>query len=120
MSKYRHNHYVPVWYQRRFMRPGQHRYWRLDLSPEKVFREKTRRAVHHWSPERVFAQDDLYTTKWGQIVNTDIEQFFFGNLDGPRTIAALDFFASYDHSDIDHDAFNALLPYMSVQKMRTP
>jgi uncharacterized protein DUF4238 len=120
MSKYRHNHYAPEWYQRRFMRPGQNRYWRLDLYPEKVFRQKTRRAVHNWSPERVFAQDDLYTTKWGEIINTDIERFFFREFDGPSTARALDFFVSYNHLNFEEGALNVLLPYMSVQKLRTP
>jgi len=27
---YRHNHYVPIWYQRRFMLPDQDRYFRLS------------------------------------------------------------------------------------------
>jgi hypothetical protein len=59
MSKYRHNHYVPVWYQERFMLPGQDRYWRLDLNPEVVWKQKKRNVLHEWSPKRIFAQDDL-------------------------------------------------------------
>ena len=31
--EFHHNHYVPEWYQRRFMLPGQNRYWYLDLNP---------------------------------------------------------------------------------------
>ena len=31
---FRHNHYVPISYQRRFMPPGQGKYYRLDLKPE--------------------------------------------------------------------------------------
>ena len=31
MSQYRHNHYVPIWYQKRFMLDGEHRHYRLDL-----------------------------------------------------------------------------------------
>ena len=76
------------------MLPDQDRYFRLDLRPEVVTRGKvkyTRHDVHEWSPERIFAQDDLYTTLWGGIPNVEIEQFFFGQLDNaaPR---ALDFF----------------------------
>jgi len=51
------------------MLPGQTRYYRLDLKPEKVTNRGhtyTRRDVHHWGPDRVFAEDDLYTTQWGQ------------------------------------------------------
>src|ERR1041385_6809261 len=122
MSKYGHNHYVPEWYQRRFMLPGQHRYYRLDLKPDVVVRDGhkyTRKDVHHWSPEHVFAAEDLYTTRWGAVRNTEIEQFFFGKFD-QEAPKALDFWSSFDHSDIDHDAFNTLMPYMSVQKLRTP
>jgi hypothetical protein len=94
VTLYRHNHYVPIWYQKRFMLPGQTRYYRLDLEPEVVKSGKVtykRKALHHWSPDLVFAQSDLYTTQWGQISNTDIEQFFFGALDNDAP-AALDFF----------------------------
>lgn len=122
MSGYRHNHYVPVWYQRRFMLPGQHKYFRLDLAPEVVKRGKvsyTRRNLHEWSPESIFAQEDLYTTNWGSISNTEIEQFFFGDLDS-HAASALDFFAKYDHTHFYEAEFNTLMPYMSVQKLRTP
>ena len=122
MSKYRHNHYVPIWYQERFMLPGQHKYYRLDLNPE-VRASGTvkykRNDVHHWSPERIFAEDDLYTTRWGNISNVEIEQFFFGQLDNAAP-AALDFFAKFDELDVDEGAFKTLMRYMSVQKLRTP
>ena len=122
MSKYRHNHYVPIWYQERFMLPGQHKYYRLDLNPE-VRASGTvkykRNDVHHWSPERIFAEDDVYTTRWGNISNVEIEQFFFGQLDNAAP-AALDFFAKFDELDVDEGAFKTLMRYMSVQKLRTP
>jgi hypothetical protein len=35
---FKHNHYVPEWYQRRFMLPSEERYWYLDLKPEQVVR----------------------------------------------------------------------------------
>jgi hypothetical protein len=123
MSKqYRHNHYVPVWYQRRFMLPGQHRYYRLDLKPDVVNAggtKYTRNALHHWSPDRIFAEDDLYTTRWGRVVNTEIEQFFFGRLDneGPR---ALEYLCNFDYTTFSEKLFRHLMTYMSVQKLRTP
>jgi len=79
----------------------------------------TRKALHNWSPDRVFAENDLYTTKWGEISNTEIERFFFGQLDA-KAPAALDYFTSFKHPNANEEAFNALLPYMSVQKLRTP
>jgi hypothetical protein len=119
---YRHNHYVPIWYQRRFMLPGQDRYFRLDLKPEIMTSgtvKYTRRDLHQWSPDKIFAEDNLYTTKWGQIENTEIEQFFFGMLDStaPRS---LDYFDTFAHPSVDGEAFQNFMRYMSVQKLRTP
>lgn len=80
MSKYRHNHYVPIWYQQRFILRGQHRYWRLDLFPEVVKHAKgsyKRRDIHEWSPENIFAEDDLYTSleKWDINGHAKLQKF---------------------------------------------
>ncbi len=124
MTDYKHNHYVPVSYQKRFMLPGQTRYYRLDLRPETVTRgthKYTREDVKHWSPKRIFAEDELYTTRWGQISNREIEQFFFGRLDhsGPT---AIDYICNFNHKNlqISESAFRQFVNYMSVQKLRTP
>jgi hypothetical protein len=120
---YRHNHYVPEWYQRRFMLAGQTRYYRLDLKPEIMTssggHKYTRNDLHHWSPEKIFAEDDLYTTQWGAISNTEIERFFFGKLDNDAP-KSLDYFANFSHPTADGKAFQTFLRYMSVQKLRTP
>jgi hypothetical protein len=79
MTTYKHNHFVPISYQKRFMLPGETKYYRLDLYPETIVQgghKFTRDAVHYWSPKRIFAEDDLYTTRWGQTSNREIEQFF--------------------------------------------
>lgn len=122
-TDYRHNHYVSEWYQRRFMLPGQTRYFRLDLHPDVVTRpgghKYARHNLHEWSPAKIFAENDLYTTQWGPITNTEIERFFFGKLDndGPK---ALDYFTNFKHPSADGSAFQTFLRYMSVQKLRTP
>jgi hypothetical protein len=72
--------YVPIWYQERFMRPRQHRYFRLDLKPDVVTNgahNYTRNSLHWWAPNRNYAEDDLYTTRWGDISNIENEKFFF-------------------------------------------
>jgi len=119
---YKHNHYVPVWYQKRFLRNGQGKQWYLDLHPENRAdngHTYPRRAILHWGPTSCFAQDDLYTTKWGSFENRDIEKFFFGHLDNSAP-SALEHFADFEFNSRSHDAFNTLVPYMSVQKLRTP
>ncbi len=52
-SDYIHNHYVPEWYQKRFMKPDQEKYFCLDLKPEIVIRDGHRykrrdRATEAW------------------------------------------------------------------------
>lgn len=121
-SGYRHNHYVPEWYQRRFLADGQTRYHYLDLRPDTVTNARhtyTRRALLHWGPTQCFAQDDLYTTKWGGLENRDIEKFFFGPVDADGQ-KAVEHFSEFSFNDGTHDAFSALVPYMSIQKLRTP
>jgi len=113
MQGYYHNHYVPISYQRRFMRAGQEKYYRLDLKPQTVFNgsvKYTRKAQHHWGPDSIFAEDDLYTTKWGAGDNTDIERFFFGQRDD-EGVPAIDFIRDFDHEDQNYNAplFNAFV-----------
>jgi hypothetical protein len=120
---FHHNHYVAEWYQRRFMLSGYGKYWYLDLNPEQIVQnghKYTRRALLRWGPDSCFAEDGLYTTKWGTEENVDIEKFFFGRVDSSGK-SAVEFFSNFqfDHPD-QHDAFNNLMNYMSVQKLRTP
>ena len=122
--EFHHNHYVPEWYQRQFMLPGQNRYWYLDLNPDPILRDGKviahRRDLLPWGPRKCFAENDLYTTKWGAEENVDIEKFFYGRVDTEGK-SAVEFFSDFqfDHPD-QHDAFNGLMNYMSVQKLRTP
>ena len=61
-TDYRHNHYVPEWYQRRFMLLGQTKYFRLDLRPDVVTsagHKYTRDDLHEWSPERIMNTSSL-------------------------------------------------------------
>jgi hypothetical protein len=120
---FHHNHYVSEWYQRRFMLPRYGKYWYLDLNPKQIVQnghKYTRRAQLRWGPDSCFAEDGLYTTKWGTEENVDIEKFFFGRVDSSGK-SAVEFFAKFrfDHPD-QHDALNNLMNYMSVQKLRTP
>ena len=55
----------------------------------------------------------------GLPINTDIEKFFFGPADREGTFA-LDHFETFELNSSSDAAFNALVPYMSLQKLRTP
>lgn len=118
-----HNHYVPKWYQKRFLLPGQSRYHYLDLHPEKVTSPGgttyTRNALLPWGPKRCFRQDDLYTAKLGAFSTDEIEKRFFGPIDH-KGQKAVEFFTEYSFRKGVRDALHDLIDYMDVQRIRTP
>src|SRR6185437_16145666 len=122
-NDFKHNHYVPEWYQRRFMRPDQGKYWYLDLRPEIVIKNGhryPRKDLLNWGAGSCFAEHDLYTTKWGSEENVEIEKLFFGKIDaeGKSAVERYSDF-KFDTRGLD-EGFQRLVPYMSVQKLRTP
>lgn len=121
-SEYTHNHYVPEWYQKRFLAAGRTKLFRLDLAPGVIGYDGKRYVHNHIKqvgPKSCFAEDDLYTVKWGGLKNTEIEKFFFGDIDA-KGRDAVEFFCDYKIRGGLHEAFESLLLYMSVQKLRTP
>ncbi len=66
------NHYVPQWYQERFLAPGraEDKYYYLDLHPEKVVRSDGghhfRNDVRRLGPISCFKEDHLYTLRFGK------------------------------------------------------
>lgn len=124
MSLYRNNHYVPIWYQERFIPSGvrEKKFFYLDLKPDVLISNNhsfKRNALLRWGPKNCFCQNDLYTTKYGRWVSTDIEEKFFGPIDASAR-PALDFLTNFEHPNADGKLFNRLVRYMSIQKLRTP
>ncbi len=124
-NKYRHNHYVPEWYQKRFIDPAEKdqvlHY--LDLKPATFtgargirYQRNERRRI---GPKYCFTEDDLYTTTFGQEISTEIEQYFFGQMDSNGR-KAVKYFTDFMHPSHCGDHLNNLLLYMSTQKLRTP
>ena len=122
-NNFKHNHYVPEWYQKRFMLAGQGKYWYLDLKPAQEVRDGhrfTRRSLLRWGPVSCFAENDLYIVKWDGQENVDIEKFFFGRVDSEGK-SAVEFFSDFKFDCAGQDeAFHGLMNFMSVQKLRTP
>ena len=122
-TAYRRNHYVPQWFQKRFLPPGQQKFFYLDMRPEAVARgnrlDVRRRDLLRWGPKRCFMQQDLYTTMFGSLPNTEIEQHFFGDIDSGGN-KGVEYFSTFEHPDADGDAFNNIIRLMSIQKLRTP
>lgn len=124
MSNYKDNHYVPVWYQKRFLLPedDESKFFYLDMKPETITSNGVsykRNALLHWGPKRCFHQRDLYTTKFGKWESTQIEEKFFRKVDTLGEYA-VDYFSKFTHPSANHKAYQAMLPYMSTQKLRTP
>lgn len=124
MSDYRRNHYVPEWYQYRFLPKDlpEKKFFYLDLKPEVVNaggRKYQRKAILRWGPRKCFCERDLYTTKFGNWESTEIEEKFFGKIDSSGG-KAVEYFATFTHPSTDTESFHNLLLYMSIQKLRTP
>jgi Protein of unknown function (DUF4238) len=122
---YRRNHYVPQWYQYRFLPDyvPEKKFFYLDLHPESFTDSKgqkhTRNALLHWGPPRCFCKEDLYTTKFDRWESTEIERKFFGEVDD-KGRSAIDYFANFEHPSVNREAFDDMMRYLSVQKLRTP
>lgn len=118
----RNNHYVPQWYQRGFLAPGQSRLFHLNLAPDcKTLpdgRQVPRTALHEWGTKKCFVEYDLYTTHFGPIVNDEVEKYLFGVIDdqGAKAVHA---FALGNHAEV-HESFHAFFEHMAAQKLRTP
>ena len=92
IAEYRRNHYVPQWYQRRFFPADitEKKFHYLDLRPQSVTNDDgvtyVRNAVRRLGTASCFCQDDLYTTRFGDWYSTDIEKFFFGQIDDATVV----------------------------------
>jgi len=124
-NEYRHNHYVPEWYQKRFILSEQKdkELFYLDFNPDNFIDPRgiahPKKAVRKQGTKYCFAENDLYTARFGSVESTKIEQSFFGEIDHKGRIA-VDYFTNFSHPSVDHDAFTDMMRYMSTQKLRTP
>lgn len=118
----RHNHYVPIWYQKAFIVGSGTSLHYLDLNPTTTAlpdgRVITARPFTYRAPKSCFWSEDLYTTRFGMILNDEIERFLFGTIDdfGARSIRA---FVRGDFAAI-HKLFKNFFEYLNAQKLRTP
>ncbi len=118
------HHYVPRWYQKRFLAAGQDKLWYLDLKPEKVVvgerTTKTKRALFRRYPAQCFWITDLYLLRFRKTITDIIEKNFFGKVDdhGERSVR---FFATpaIDRAGLNA-AYQSLLGFIAAQRLRTP
>jgi len=117
------HHYVPRWYQRRFLKTGQFKYHYLDLHPGIVYSNGVRherKALLNWGPGSCFYRDDLYTLELGAWSTDQIERSFFGEIDS-RGRGAVELFGDYNGlCEGVREAFQDIVQYMGAQRFRTP
>lgn len=118
------HHYVPQWYQKRFLKSEQNRFYYLDLHPETVSDDgvcRHRRCdLLRWGPTRCFCADELYTVKLGAWLSDEIERRFFGPIDsqGKKSVSTIAEFEGLSRSSAE--GLDYLPAYMDAQRMRTP
>lgn len=118
------HHYVPRWYQKRFLPVGQQKLWYLDLKPEKVTVNGRisfmRQALRSMYPAQCFYFDDLYLLHFGKHVTDVVEKSFFGTVD-KRGCSAAQFFDAFDvRANGLNESYQGLLAYIAAQRFRTP
>ncbi len=118
------HHYVPQWYQRRFLTPGQTEYYCLDLQPGSYTHggiTHPLKELHKWGAKKCFFEEDLYQLKLGSWATDEIERLFFGRVDS-RGRDAVSLVADYDgsYSKEFGDAASDVITYMGAQRFRTP
>lgn len=121
---YRNNHYVPQWYQRRFLSPGDKELYYLNLKPDRFADPRgiqhEDKALKRQGPSKCFCERDLYTRKIEGITSVEIERRLFGAVD-QRGQAAVEYFSTFTYPPAHWgNALNDLLLYMGLQKLRTP
>src|SRR3954463_13411447 len=78
------HHYVPQWFQKRFLPQEVTKFFYLDLHPETVTngaKTYTRKSLLRWGPSRCFYKDDFYTLSFGKQTTDEMEKMFFGPID---------------------------------------
>ncbi|MBN1787006.1 MAG: DUF4238 domain-containing protein [Sedimentisphaerales bacterium] len=119
------NHYVPQWYQKKFLKSGHFHFFYVDLDPEigiKPNGEKyKKRECLRLGPASCFKQEHLYTIELFGKKNDVIEKQLFGSIDA-RGSGSFDIFLGPNawKQEKINDKFNSFIEFMDAQKLRTP
>jgi len=123
-NDYRNNHYVTQWHQKKFMRPGEHELYCLDLKPDTFTDPRgvthTRKPLRKQGSRMCFVEKDLYTTRIRGIETKDIEKYFFGDIDSAGR-ASVNYFEGFTYPLKEWgSSLEDIMRFMSTQKLRTP
>ncbi len=115
----RKNHYVPVWYQAGFQLGGGDN-WLLDISRSRLRPDGTPIILvpRMRPPKSCFWENDLYVTRFGEMINDQVETVLFQDIDnfGADAVRA---FVDGDEQAKRYQ-LEALFSYLGAQKLRTP
>lgn len=136
------HHYVPEWYQRRFLSNGKGNFFVLDKFPDKFIdcpdgkkRPITPKEIFSKGPNALFEEPNLYAISFPLIPKDFIENFIFGEIDAkgalanelynqwPEIKSGMLRTKGYEFPDRFGDIGNqmkSLLNYIDAQKFRTP
>jgi hypothetical protein len=123
------HHYVPRWYQRRFLAAGQTEYYCLDLHPETIIRSGAAHSfneLHKWGTKKCFFEEDLYALRLGAWSTDEVERLFFEEVDrlGREAVElTADYRGFSSKGSLNKNvgtALQNLVTYMGAQRFRTP
>lgn len=119
------HHYVPQWYQNGFVagtHPNNKLYY-LNLKPDNIVdasgRIRQHSGMRRYGTPSCFYEEDLYTTRFGKWESSEIEEKFFGDIDN-KGKDAIAYFQNFEHPNANRRAYQDMILYLSVQKLRTP
>jgi hypothetical protein len=136
------HHYVPQWYQRRFLPGGKGELWVRDLNPAKFIdcADGVRRPIpkprelFRSGPDKLFEIENLYAISQQGLSSDALERSLFGGIDSEGAIATQMFDlwpktsgfggarGAYPDASFGHpsERMQELVMYLNAQKFRTP
>lgn len=115
----RKNHYVPVWYQTGFQLNATDN-WLLDISASRLRPDGTPIVLppRRRPAKSSFWENELYVTRFGEVINDQVETVLFQEIDNYGADAVRAFVVGDERAM--HYQLESLLSYLGAQKLRTP
>ncbi|MGH8242474.1 MAG: DUF4238 domain-containing protein, partial [Steroidobacteraceae bacterium] len=110
---------MPVWYQAGFQSNATNN-WLLDISAPRLRPDGTPIILppHRRSAKSSFWENELYVTRFGEVINDEVETVLFQQIDNYGADAVRAFVDGDERSM--HYQLESLFSYLGAQKLRTP
>lgn len=122
MNESTDHHYVPQWYQKRFLAKDEKHFYYLNLKPSRTVngRAVAMREVERWGTKKCFQQPNLYSVRVPGYPKDLFEKLFFGKYDHHGSAAIKEVASAGTRVPISRESFGSFFEYLSVQALRTP